>query len=484
MGKNKEEWKKMRTINLICALALVLFVTHSVQAEVQNIKVGGDIQVYAVTEDDLDLDSSGISTGDTPVGEGEYITSYARLYLSADLTDNVAAYIRLLSERDWGDDATALGTAAPNAGVLNPNANRTDLDVELDLAYVTFKDVLGYPLTLTIGRQELFYGEGFLIADGEVNSYDGSFEYDLKKSFDAIKASFDLKPFTLDLFTAKFIEGVTSNTDADLYGVNLTYDYLDQATFDVGFFATSYHPELVTNVITGTANAADDDLYAISFRGEGEPLPQLIPGLFVKGELVYEWGDKLEGTTQSDRDAWGGYGGLEYLLDFYMEPYIKTNLVIMTGDKTYGDSKYQKFEPLFSGEVYGLIANDRDLLGLNEVTRASRSDLTGEAITNMRIFSLGGGIKPTESTKIDFTWYSYDVQNKWVNASGDGFGDEIDITFDYDYTEDVRLGLTIAVFNPEGNELALDRTKEGISATSPNRDDTATQVVGSLKVSF
>ena len=471
-------------MTVLCALALVVFMVNPIQAEVQNIKVGGDLQVYGVTEADYDLDNAANSSGDTTDGGGDYLTSYVRLYLSADMTDNVAAYIRLINERDWGDN-TALGTAAPNTGVVNPATDRTDLHVDLDLAYVTFKDVLGYPLTVTVGRQELFYGEGFLIADGEVYTASGTYEYDLRKSFDAIRASIDLKPFTVDLFTAKFIETVLqASQDCDLYGVNVTYDYLDQATFDVGLFATNYHPELVLNTTTATANSADDDCYTISVRGEGEPLPQLIPGLFLKGELAYQWGDKLEEVHITDRDAWGGYGGAEYLFDFFMEPYIKTNLVIMTGDKTYGDSKHQKFEPLFSGEVYGLIANDRDILGLNEATRASRSDLTGEAMTNMRIFSLGGGLKPTESTKVGLTWYNYDVQNKWVNARGSNFGDELDITFDYDYTEDVRLGMTIAVFDPAGKDLSLDTSKEGIPATTRDRDDTATQVVGSLKVSF
>jgi len=477
MGKRKkEECKKMKLITLICALALVAFMGHSVQAEVQNIKVGGDVQVYGVAETDLDLDDSAMSSGDTGNGDGDYITSYVRLYLSADLTDNVGAYVRLLNERDWGDGVT-LGTAVPNTGVINPIAARDDLEIELDLAYVTFTDVLGYPLDLVVGRQELFIGEGFLIADGEVNSLGGTHEYDLKKAFDAIAASIDLRPFTLLLVTAKAVEGVSQNTDCDLYGLNLTYDYLDQATFDFGLFATSYHPDLVTNAGTGTVNAADEDCYTVSVRGEGEPLPQLIPGLFLKGEVAYQWGDKLESVTISERDAWGGYGGAEYLFDFYMEPYIKTCMVIMTGDDVHGDDNYEKFEPLFSGERYGLIASDRDLLSANAATRYSRSDLTGEAMTNMRIFSLGGGLRPTESTKVDLTWYNYDVQDEYVNANGDGFGNEFDITFDYDYTEDVRLGLTIAVFNPSSDDLT-------VSESTISRNDTASQVVGSLKVSF
>jgi hypothetical protein len=490
--QNKKEWKKggkMKLITFVCTLAFVSFIAVSSYAEVQNIKVGGDLQVYGVAESNLDLDSSGNQTSEATDGvqDGEYITSYVRLYLSADLTDNVAAYIRLLNERDWGDTVTT-AAALPNIGVPSPITARTDLDVHLDLAYVTFKDVLGYPLTVTVGRQELLYGEGFLIADGEISTLDGSYEYDLRKSFDAIRASIDLKPFTLDLFTAKFIEGVTANTDCDLYGVNLTYDYLDQATFDVGYYAVSYYHQ--PNVTGSGIINANDDSYTVTVRGEGEPLPQLIPGLFLKGEVAYQWGNKVETSSQTraDRDAWGGYVGAEYLFDFLMEPYIKTNLVIMTGDETYADKKHQKFDPLFSGEVYGLIANDRDLLSLNEVTRASRSDLTGEAMTNMRIFSLGGGLKPTESLKFDLTWYNYDVQDHWMNARGTGFGDEIDIKFDYDYTEDVKLGLAIAVFNPDSTDLGVDTTKEGVSTTLAanlvQRDDAAAQVIGSMKVSF
>ena len=472
----------MKLITLVCALAVALFLTPSLHAEVQNIKVGGDVQVYAVSEEDIDLDSSAASSGDTPNGGGDYLTSYVRLYLSADLTDNVSAFIRLLNERDWGDGVTlGTGTAATggvaDTGVISPTAARDDLEIELDLAYVTFTDVLGYPLTVTVGRQEIFIGEGFLIADGEANTLGGTHEYDLKKAFDAITAAIDLRPFTLALVVAKAVEGVTQNTDCDLYGMNLTYDYLDQATFDFGLFATSYHPDLVTNAGTGTVNAADEDCYTVSVRGEGEPLPQLIPGLFLKGEVAYQWGDKIEVTTIAERDAWGGYGGAEYLFDFYMEPYIKTCMVVLTGDDLNGDDNYEKFEPLFSGETYGLIANDRDLLGLNAATRYSRSDLTGEAMTNMRIFSLGGGLRPTESTKVDLTWYNFDVQDEYINANGDGFGNELDITFDYDYTEDVRLGLTIAVFNPTGDDLT-------VTESAIERNDTASQVVGSLKVSF
>ena len=468
----------MKPITLICAFAMVLFMGQSVMAEVQNIKVGGDIQVYGAAESNLDLDNSASNSGEgtTDVGDADYLTSYVRLYLSADLTDNVSAYIRLLNERDWGDGVT-LGTANPNAGVPTATTARDDLDVELDLAYVTFTDVLGYPLDITVGRQELFIGEGFLIADGEITSASGTYEYDLRKSFDAISASIDLKPFTLALIMAKAIDGVNQNTDCDLYGINMTYDYLDQASFDFGLFATSYHPELVTNAGTGTANQADEDSYTFSVRGEGEPLPQLIPGLFLKGEVAYQWGDKLDAVTVCERDAWGGYAGAEYLFDAYMEPYLKTCMVILTGDDIAGDDNYEQFDPLFSGERYGLIANDRDLLSINAGTRSSRSDLTGEAMTNMRIFSLGGGLRPTESTKVDLTWYNYDVQDQYVNSGGDSFGNEFDITFDYDYTEDVQMGMTIAVFNPSGNNLT-------VTESAIQRDDTATQVVGSLKVSF
>jgi hypothetical protein len=40
------------------------------------------------------------------------------------------------------------------------------LEFELDLANITYKNISGAPLSITLGRQDLKFGDGFLIYDG------------------------------------------------------------------------------------------------------------------------------------------------------------------------------------------------------------------------------------------------------------------------------------------------------------------------------
>ena len=68
--------------------------------------------------------------------------------------------------------------------------------------------------------------------------------------------------------------------------------------------------------------------------------------------------------------------------------------------------------------------------------------------------------------------YSYIwVDESVVGSNGDGLGQEIDLQATYDYTEDVSFGLLVGWFMPGEFYIAP-------------ANDTATDVVGSLKVSF
>ena len=65
--------------------------------------------------------------------------SQVRVRVDADLTDNIAATVRLLNERVWGEEGQA--------------GDETDID--LDLAYVAVKEFLYSPLSLIVGRREI-----------------------------------------------------------------------------------------------------------------------------------------------------------------------------------------------------------------------------------------------------------------------------------------------------------------------------------------
>ena len=88
--------------------------------------------------------------------------------IDADLTDNVSAVIRLVNQRDWNIYAKSIipGTTALGINGRAGSGYTEDddaFDLILDLAYVELKEFLYSPLTLKIGRQDLWFGKGLIV---------------------------------------------------------------------------------------------------------------------------------------------------------------------------------------------------------------------------------------------------------------------------------------------------------------------------------
>ena len=102
----------------------------------------------------------------------------------------------------------------------------------------------------------------------------------------------------------------------------------------------------------------------------------------------------------------------------------------------------------------------------------------------MTVYNVKGSVKPVEDVTLSAN-YGYYQLNKSVatitsastgtamaiNTSKKNLGSEIDLTATYDYTEDVQLGLTGGAF------------WKG-TAFAGSKGDTATQLIGSMKVVF
>ncbi|MDD5553850.1 MAG: hypothetical protein PHE18_08290, partial [Candidatus Omnitrophica bacterium] len=193
---------------LILVLAFALGITCAAYAEVQNVKVSGDITVKGVARDNLDLVktqseqlTNGAGTATNFDDQSADILSIARIRVDADLTDNVVATVRLLNERNWNGEAIVAGQTNSNIGLNGATANEHGVDV--DLAYITLKEFLYSPLTLMIGRQELHFGNDLIVGDPDTNIYSAASnlaEGDLsaRKSFDAIRATLDYNPLVVD----------------------------------------------------------------------------------------------------------------------------------------------------------------------------------------------------------------------------------------------------------------------------------------------
>ena len=172
-----------RFLKLMSVLAIVALIAVPAFAEVQNVKVSGDIDSKMITRTNYDVGSgTGVNDNDT------WFMSTARVQIDADLTDNVSTCVRLLNERDWtveSADTTA---------------------ITLDLASVKMKEMFYAPLTLTIGRQNIRLGSGLVVGDPDTNDavagVTGAItapDLSSRKSFDAIRATLDYNPLVVDL---------------------------------------------------------------------------------------------------------------------------------------------------------------------------------------------------------------------------------------------------------------------------------------------
>ena len=442
-------------------LAGIMLIAVPAFSAVQNVKVSGDISTYALSQNEFDLNDDSDTAG---LDDNGFFVTITRLRVDADLTDNVSATVRLINEREWGDpDSTTTYTGTDKNGdpVTVTVNNDENTSVDIDLAYLTLKEMFYSPLTVIIGRQNLRYGNALIVGDPDTNAAaEGDLDHapflSKRKAFDAIRAILDYDPWTIDVIYAKIdeVNETAKEEDEDLYGVNIAYKFADYDAEAEGYFFFK-----------------DDDaqdIWVLGARGSLVP----VDGLTVGAELAYEGGDYTTAVGASrDQDAWAAtvYGQYTWATEY--EPTVKLCYDYRSGDNGDNTGDYEAWLPLYEDQTKGLIA-DYLFAGANN----------GVA-SNANIINLGGSFKPLEDLKISLDWYHY-ILDEDLNAgtlsgtvtsysmtNDDDFGDEIDLALTYDYTEDVQFGLQAGWFLPG-------------DAFADANDDDAYEVIGSVSVSF
>ncbi|HPB68077.1 MAG TPA: hypothetical protein PKU74_04120, partial [Candidatus Omnitrophota bacterium] len=263
-------------------------------ASVQNIKVSGDVDSTWMVRDQFDLGAQGVVTNDKQFYQNMLLTQ-TRLRIDSDLTDNVSATVGLINERVWGEDGE--DTYGDNV-------------VDLNLAYVTLREMLYSPLTVVIGRQNFVYGNAFVISSGgmsdELSGSLKSVPGDMTKrnAADAVRMIFDYSPLTIDVVAAKVdsnnLLGVGSqDDDIDLFGVNANWELGDNS----GTVLESYFWARIDQSVKDDALGVKADTV---YMPGVHIAANIMDSLSVSAELAYQFGNKNYGTAQSaDRKAAG-----------------------------------------------------------------------------------------------------------------------------------------------------------------------------------
>jgi len=447
---------------VVLALALLVGLTFSAAyAEVQNVKVSGDIIASGVAREHFNLQKV---AGSSSALKQNFLMSQVRVRIDADLTDNVIATVRLINERLWNGQNDS-GTASTNNG-----------NIDLDLAYVAMKEFLYSPLTLTIGRQEIKFGNGLIMGNAKVAGSSSSIPTDLteRKAFDAIRATLNYDPLVVDLVYAevKKSNSVDGNY-INLAGVNAKYA-LNKKT-DV-----SAYYWLKRNKNTGLAGADADRVSTVGALISSTPIENLVASL----EAAYQFGKNQATTDQKKHDAWAIQAMADYTFaKVKTTPKIGGSYTYLSGGTSETQPKQKHtaaWDPMFYDQK------------LNNIV------YTLLPFSNMHAFNLKGSMKPVEDVTISLVYGYYMVAQKQGNAAAAAaftvphtydngaiyyagqysgkkdLGNAFDGTITYDYTEDVQFGLTGGYFIPG----------QAITRSSDPAQRNAAQVIGSMKVVF
>lgn len=474
---------------LLCLLVMVSFIASPAFAAVQNVKVGGDITLIGASRDNFDLrDTRGVDeSGNSDELDG--VVSQARIRIDADLSDNVSTTIRLLNERIWDQDS-----AAEN--------------IDLDLASMTLKEFLYSPLTLTLGRQELRYGNALVVGDPDTNIVTsggnlgntvaaGLSDVSLYKAFDAIKAVLDYNPLKVDLIYAKVDEntvvGSGQNDDVDLFGVNLNYPLDKNNTVLEGYYFGKYSGDSgVAEIINGNyarrINKAEK-IHTIGARVSTDPIEKLN----LQGELAYQFGNYDPSLDENSlnagtalagkRSAWAAQVIGDYKFKAKYDPRLTGTYSFFSGEENNRVSgKYNGWNAMFEDQTLGDIANKIFAPSNAHVFTISAQAKPAEDLTAQLTYAYlrlakeiksGGNVNLSGPDKPILTLNGLNGGTTYnMQAGKSSLGQEIDLHLAYAYTEDVQLMLLTGVFIP------------GSAFAKPENRDPATQAVVLAKVTF
>lgn len=315
-----------RVLPIVLAVAITC-VSLSAFADLQNVVVGGSIHIrgnlytgpgtpdkdtvlrYPATPGRFEVDSPFFGWN-KKANDLKWVEERTKINVRADFTDNVSAFIELDSYDIWGEDFRSnylTGIDSRSSAGTSPTFWGADGDVEVYQAYIEAREIFGTPLKARIGRQELKFGSGFLIAPQETAAiFTGT-------SFDAVRLTYATDQFSVDGFWAKLAEGspLQEDGDVDLYGVYASYLGIKDITLDAyWFFLRDAAPPTTFGVgsdyipaVLAANGSPVTNLHTVGLRGNGKVGP-----VDFEAEVAYQFGD-----AESAGISFAGAGNLSAL---------------------------------------------------------------------------------------------------------------------------------------------------------------------------
>ena len=302
--------------------------------------------------------------------------SRLRLNLKFTVTDDIDVYIQPQDQRTWGQEVS----------VLNEDKN-----MDLHQGFAELRNLLGEPLTVKIGRQELQYGDQRLISPLDWHN--------IARAWDGIKVRYAPGSCWIDAFYTVIKEGNGAAEDQDFWGLYGSYTGVEDHEFDLYLLGRQFRDNSFVDELGGTGDLIDTTAGA-RMKGKAAGFDYTLEGMFQFGHLAKD-------RVKADAFA----ATLAYTLELPWKPRLGVEVDWASGDKDPTDGKHGTFDPLypFAHALQGYadifaFKNGKDLVGSIRVSPADtltvQVDVHGFWLTQDRDawYNAAGGVIRRDAT--------------------------------------------------------------------------------------
>lgn len=462
----------MRSIvNLALAAACVGMATASF-AELQNVEVGGSLRIRA---NYYDFDNSTIAG---LKDQNSWVEQRTRLSVKADFTDDVSAFIEVDNYGVWGTNFRS------NYYTGIDGASGAGDDVNLYQAYIQADKMWGTPLRVRVGRQELKFGNGWLVGTNDTSSFFTGL------SFDALRLDYITDEFSIAAWYANLAEGSNLvggagndgliDDDITFAGVYASYTGLEDISIDayyMGVFDNDQAGVGVTEQVAwaglegrrqwGVANpgflalnnpldriAKETEIHTIGLRGAGK-----FGAFDFDAEVAYQFGQAevhnpfgflfwdIGNTSDKEYSNIGANVTAGYTFDASWTPRIGVGFAYLGG----ADEETQTHGLPFFGAL-----DWQEDLGFNRLfSNTEYSEfLDSTDLSNAMVLSATLSANPTEAIALSlYAAYFLSLETPeygpvwdWFEDTSDELGWELAAYATYNYSEDLAIRGGVSVF--------------------------------------
>jgi len=350
---------------------------------------------------------------------------YGSLKATAKLTDDVTAVVQL-TDQTWGE-GTGVG-------------DNVDNKIFLDNAYVEARKMFDLPVDMTFGRQNLIYGSGFVILDGQ-SQFASTSIY-----FDGVKLRLHLTDkMTLDALYMKDQENARGN------GAH------DDITLGGAYFTADNCPIVGKSEIY-ILNRNDESILKDIWMLGARVSNKMDNGIDYSLEAALQRGDAgngLTGTVQ-DQDAWGTKLDAGYTFkSVSMAPRLYAGIVFMSGDDP-NTNDYEGWDVFYGGwpQWGDLLAwKYLNLPGGGNILSSvynynAQSTVIGEAVySNLQMWTLGASANLMQNLTGNVSYSNLTFDETFAGVDDD-FGDYYQASFKYQYNKQLSFTLYGALLSP------------------------------------